>query len=575
MLSARAVSRGVAVGRAICFFGRRRQYFRQSIPEDRIEKEVRRFRAAIRLAKRQLKKIPTEGDSAKIFASHEMILDDRSFADRIESAIRSETVNAEWAVKTVSDGYVAQYKAIADDHIREKYIDIEDIAERILSALGGGDEAAIVPGADAVIVAAELRPSTLIELTANRPKAIVTEHGGWTSHTFILARELGLPAVTNVKGLLRRIRTGDELIVDGFNGTITINPTDADLERALREGDRLESSLDAPRQGPFKTLDGREIIIRANVDIPDVYARAKNFGARGIGLYRSEFLFNQYKGFPSEAEQIEAYRRIARQADGDPVRIRTFDLGVEQLAGDSPEREKNPALGLRAIRLMLTNRDKFRTQLRALLQASHGCSIDIVIPMISDIGEIHKTRELLAAEKSDLEASGIAVGNPKIGAMIETPASVLIADEIAAEVEFFCLGTNDLVQYLLAVDRDNAAAADWFRTLHPAVIRSVRAVLGAASKHGIPAVVCGEMAGSPVYVALLIGLGARELSMNVNSMPRVTRTIEGIAYEEAKAIVAEVDQCRTADEVERLVAAKFTETWSHLFPSEFLPLKPQ
>ncbi len=577
-LKARAVSRGTAVGRAVCLYGRKRQFYRIHIDEERVEREIRRFRASLRLAKRQLRRIAVDGDTsaASIFETHLLILDDQSFIENVEAEIRQRLVNAEWAVKTITDGHITTQKAIPDEHLREKYIDLEDIADRILTALGGGKESAMVLEPDSVVVAKEVRPSTLVELSASNPKAIITEHGGWTSHTFILARELGLPAVTGIKGVMRRVKTGDEVIVDGFHGSLIINP-DAQTRARYEEKVKHELAVDARSAEiappPIKTLDGREIQIRANVDIPDVYERAKRFGARGIGLYRSEFLFNKYKGFPTEAEQIKAYRKIASQAEGDAVRIRTFDLATDQLPGESGGKEKNPALGLRAIRLMLSNRGEFRTQLRALLQVSSEHQVDIVLPMISDISEILETKELLEHERTVLRRKGVEFGNPRIGAMIEVPASVLIAEEIGREVDFFCLGTNDLVQYLLAVDRDNAAVADWFRTLHPAVIRSIKTVLIAAAKCRIPAVVCGEMAGSPVYVALLIGLGATELSMNVNSMERVRRTIEGIAFEEAREIVGELGSCRTSDEIEDHIRRRFTEKWSHLFTPDSLPAR--
>lgn len=576
-IKARAVSRGTAVGNVVCLFGRKRQFYRVSIEVSAVAKEIRRFRAALRLAKRQLRKMSSGGDSrSSVFETHMMILDDASFIEKVEDVISRETVNAEWAVKNVTDGYIAAQKAISDDHLREKYIDLEDIADRILTALGGGKEAVLSLAKDSIVVARELRPSTLIELVASEPQAIITEHGGWTSHTFILAREMGLPAITGIRRVLRRLKTGDRVVVDGFQGSLIVNPsvsTVARYESATVGPTFRGDAFDAEFPRELKTLDGREIIIRANVDIPDVYARAKRYGARGIGLYRSEFLFNQYKGFPSEAEQMRAYRKIASQGDGDPVRIRTFDLAVDQLAAESAEKEKNPALGLRAIRLMLTHRTEFRTQMRALLQVSAEFPLDIVLPMISDISEVRETRRLLERERSALERRGIACGNPRVGAMIEVPASVLVAEDLGREVEFFCLGTNDLVQYLLAVDRDNAAAADWFRTLHPAVLRSVRTVLAAAAKCGIPIVVCGEMAGSPAYVALLVGLGATELSMNVNSMPRVRRTIEGIAYEEAKLIVGELADYRTTEEIEEHVRKRFSEKWSHIFTSDLLPAR--
>lgn len=578
-LKARAVARGVAIGKIVCLHGRKRQFYRIDIEESRIVKEIRRFRAAVRLARRQLKKISAsdaQNSTSNIFEAHLLILEDKSLHEKIERSISEQKVNAEWAVKVVTDGYIAAYKAIPDEHLREKYIDLEDVADRILTALGGGGKSNLKLEKNSIIVAKEVKPSTLIELTSSEPKAIITEHGGWTSHTFILAREINLPAVTGVKGILRRVQTGDEVIVDGFNGQVILHPSKASAEKyeiAAADFQQTAHQEAAPVEEKLKTLDGYEIVVRANLELPNGYARAKRFGAKGIGLYRSEFLFNQFQGFPSEQEQIKAYRKIAKLAGADGVRIRTFDLSVEQLAEENEEKEKNPALGLRAIRLVLRHKKEFRTQIRALLQASFENKIDIVLPMISDVSEITETKKIIAAEKARLRKKNVNFGNPRLGAMIEVPSVVLIAEEIAREVEFFCLGTNDLVQYLLAVDRDNEAVADWFRSLHPAVLRSIKMVLRAAEKQNIPAIICGEMAGSPVYVAILIGLGATELSMNINSIARVRRTISHIAYEEAKEIADNFERLAAADDIENYVRESFLAKWSHLFSLDVLPQK--
>jgi phosphotransferase system enzyme I (PtsI) len=417
----------------------------------------------------------------------------------------------------------------------------------------------------------EVKPSTLIELFESKPKAIVAERGGWTSHTFILAREMNLPAVTGTTEILRRVQTGDKIIVDGYNGQIILHPaaeTISNYKVAAAEFEKFDPGEVEIADRTVKTLDGKEIIVRANLDLPDGYEQAKRYGARGIGLYRSEYLFNQYKGFPSESEQTEVYRRIAETVGDDGIRIRTFDLSAEQFAGDGGEKETNPALGLRAIRFSLRFKKQFRAQIRALLQASYQNKIDIIVPMISDVAEIVEIKKILRKEKTSLIKKGIKIGEPLVGAMIEVPSAVLTIEEIASEVDFLCLGTNDLVQYLLAVDRDNEAVAEWFQTLHPAVLRAIKKVLAAAEEARIPVVVCGEMAGSPFYAPILIGLGATELSMNVSSLPRVRKVLNGIAHEEARAVVGKIEKCRTAAEVESIVRENVREKWAHLFPAE-------
>ncbi|HVF31081.1 MAG TPA: phosphoenolpyruvate--protein phosphotransferase [Pyrinomonadaceae bacterium] len=570
-LKARAMSRGVAIGRVVCLHGNTRQFFRIDIDESAIEQETRRAQAAFRLARRQLNKLRTEpalGVSSVpgIFEAQRAMIEDSSLLSKVEAAVVEEKVNAEWAVKLVTDVYISKYKAITDEHLRERYIDVEDVAERILNALAGGERSTPL-AKDSIIVAKELMPSTLAEQSASNPTAVITEHGGWTSHTFILARELNLPAVTGVRKILRRVDTGDAAIVDGYNGQVILNPTAETLERyrlpaaqfrQINYNDVTVADTDT------KTLDGREIVMRVNVDLPEIYKRAKRVGARGIGLYRSEFLFNRFKGYPTENQQFDAYREIAEYAAEDGVKIRTFDLGPEQVFGQSHGREKNPALGLRAIRLGLAESRQLRIQLRAILRASSGKNIDVVVPMVSGIDEISQVRELVAKESESLKSKGAAIGTPRIGAMVEVPSAVVMISEIVEAADFVCLGTNDLVQYLLAVDRDNESVAGWFRTLHPSVLRSIKSVIDATTSAGKPLVLCGEMAGSPFYVPLLIGLGATELSMNVSAILRVRKVISGLAFAETAELAIEALKCRTADEIEATLEKHIGDKWSHL-----------
>ncbi len=576
-----AVSRGVATGKVTWLYGQKRQFYRIELKENQIEGELQRFHAAVRLAKRQIKKIASQTkESARtnktsILDAHLLILEDKSLSAKIADNIKLEKVNAEWAVKVVTENYIADYKSFTSTHLRERYIDLEDVSNRLLTVLGG-EKPNFLPQKNAIIVAKDVKPSSLIELSESNPKAIITERGGWTSHTFILAREMNLPAVSGIDGVLQKIETGDEVIVDGYNGKIILYPTERNLREykiaAKKFKDGREENL-STKKGNLKTLDGREIIIRANADSPQGFAKAKQFGTHGIGLYRSEFLFNQYKDFPTEQQQIRAYKKIARFVGEEAVHIRTFDLTSEQLANEYSEKEPNPALGLRGIRLSLSHSEQFRIQLSALLQASAGNNIAVVLPMISDVSEIFFAKKILQEEKEKLKKRKIEFGNPCLGAMIEVPSAVFTADEIAREADFLNLGTNDLVQYILAVDRDNPAVADLFRTLHPAIIRAIKTVLTAGEKNDVPVIVCGEMAGSPFYAPILIGLGAKVLSMNVNSISRVRKIVSGIAFEETQEIVKIIEKCQTADEIEDLVRDYFAEKWSHLFSSDILPPK--
>ncbi len=577
-LKARAVSRGVASGKVLCLYGRNRQFYRVELRENQVAGEIRRLRAAFRLSIRQLKHLArsSNGQAGKttsgIFDAHRMILEDPSFREKIEAAIAEERVNAEWAVKSVGDGYIARYKAIPDESLRERYIDLEDVIDRVQNALGGGSSHLKIEK-NTILAAQELKPSTIAELSDRFPNALITEHGGWTSHTFILAREINIPAVTGVRKVLRRLKTGDEVIVDGFTGQIIIHPQAGTLQNVIKTSEQTAAESTVPPDDTSsipKTLDGREIIVRANLDIPSIYNKAKELGARGIGLYRSEFLFNQFKGFPSENEQVTAYSAVADFAGDDGVKIRTFDLNAEQLYGEAAAREKNPALGLRAVRLSLSHSREFGTQLRAILRAAHGKTIDVIVPMVSGVSELRLIRELITKERESLTRKGIEYGEVRLGAMVEVPSSLFLIDEIVEESDLICLGTNDLVQYLLAVDRDNEAVADWFRTVHPGVLRAIAKVSHAAAAAGKPLIVCGEMAGSPFYVPLLIGLGIKEMSMNMNSISRVRRMIAGVAYEECVVLTKQALACRTADEVEEKVFDHIAAKWSHMFPPNFV-----
>ncbi|MDM7924241.1 MAG: phosphoenolpyruvate--protein phosphotransferase [Pyrinomonadaceae bacterium] len=581
-LKAKAVSRGIAIGRAVCLFGNDRQYYRIDIPEKKVESELRRFRAAVRLSGRQLKKLigadnhKHSATGVEIFETHKMILEDSAFISKIENTIQERLTNAEWAVKLVTDEYVSRFKELDDEHFRDRFVDLEDVSQRITNALGGGHRVKVRLDDDAIIVAKELRPSTLVELYEGAPAGLITEHGGWTSHSFILAREVNIPAVTGLKKILRRLDTGDRVIVDGFAGQVILNPSDETVREYRHEAKRtrpIEIPTDARSSQPLKTLDGREITIRANADLPTVYRRSTQFGVKGIGLFRSEFLFNRFGGFPTEKQQYEAYRRLAAVVGDDGVKIRTFDIGAGQLVDRNDDRERNPALGLRAVRLSLAYPKQLRVQFRAILRAAHNCSVDIVIPMVSSVAEIRDVKAILEHERDRLERSGIECGDPGLGAMIEVPAAVLIADNILAETDFVCLGTNDLIQYLLAVDRDNETVANWYRTLHPAVLKAIGIVVEAAESANKPAILCGEMAASPFYVPVLVGLGVRELSMNVNAIPGVRRLIAGIAYEEAVGLVETISTFRTTLDVENTVRKTIVEKWAHLYPPEFLDIR--
>lgn len=574
------VSDGIIVGRVLRIHSGARNIYRATLEEADVEREVRRWRAAVRLARRQLLKIKARAehelgeDHAYIFDAHLLMLEDQKLLGDVESYIRVERANAEWAVKVVGDRILAVYAEIKDDYLRERGSDIEDVMQRILVALSGEGFRYRNLTEDAVVVSEDLLPSAVAELDFKYARAIATDAGGWTSHTAILARGLGIPAVVGLREFYRHARTGDHVVVDAFAGEVILHPSKQTIEHynsLSADTRRAGLAVAESATGPLRTEDGVDIVLRANLELPAEFEGVQRFGARGVGLYRSEFLMSQRGRMPSEDEQCEAYKEIAKLAGEDGATIRLFDLGGDKSTSAFIDTERNPALGLRAIRFSLRHEDDLRTQVRAILRAAAHGRLRIVLPMISDLTEVRSARRIIDEEREALVKRGVGVGEICIGAMIEVPAAVLIADKIAREVDFFSLGTNDLVQYLLAVDRGNDEVSDWFRSLHPSVLVSIKRTVEAARAASIPAVVCGEMASTPAYAAILLGLGATELSMTISAIPRVRRTVAGITVREAKEIAESCLDCATADDVEELVRVRLGSRWPHLFPSKSLP----
>lgn len=575
-LPALAVSRGVGVGRVVFLHGETRQFFRTDLDPDHVGPEIARFAQALDASKDQLHLLAagTEPDTSQpvsgIFGVHLLILES-SFVEKIESVIQNQRVNAEWAIRTVADQYLERQASITDLHFRDKYLDIEDVANRLLTALAGSTLTEQTD-TDAVIVARDLRPSAIMELAKSKPAAFVTEHGGWTSHSSILAREFGLPMVSGVRNLEQFVANDDLIIVDGTRGEVIVNPGRETLRQfeVLLSEETIAHGTENISGKELTTLDGTPIMVRANVDLAAGYSIAKRLGARGIGLFRSESLIRLPGVIPSEEAQVLAYRHMSDVTGSEGVRIRTFDIGIDMHGNDEAVSERNPSLGLRSIRLSLTDPKYFLIQAQALLRASFDRKIDIILPMVSGVGDVLRAKALIDEARAHLAAAGIAAGNPGLGAMIETPSAVLTANQIAANVDFMCLGTNDLVQYLLAVDRDNEAVAGFYQTLHPAVIVAIENVILAGERAGVPVAVCGEMAGSAFYVPVLIGLGARELSVNVNSIQPVWQLLSGISISEAEALVKRVKDCKTTDEIESLLHEYYSATWSGMFPPGLL-----
>ena len=577
------VSEGIAVGHVLRMHEGVQHVYYSRIDVSEVEAERQRLRDAVALASEQVRSIKKQAeerlgkDYAYIFDAHLLMLEDKRLLMDIENQITSRHSNAEWAVKVVGDQLLSLYDEIKDEYLRERGSDIEDIIQRLIVALRGVNPQHRSLSQDAVIVAQDLLPSAVAELDLEFARALTTDTGGWTSHTSILARGIGIPAVVGLRDFYRRTKTGDQIIVDSKRNEVILHPSAETLEQYRAESAARESRpavADAKPDEPLQTTDGVEVILRANVELPSEFDGVRKYGARGVGLYRSEFLLAPSGGVVSENQQRLAYEEIAGIAGADGVVIRLFDLGGEYSRGYK-EPEKNPALGLRAIRFGLVREEVMRTQVRAILVAARSGNLKIVLPMVADVSDVHRAKIIICDEMKKLEEAGQQGGDIKVGAMLEVPSAVFMADSIAKIVDFVELGTNDLVQYTLAVDRGNDEVADWFRTLHPAVLRSIDQSLAAARKAGIPAIVCGEMASTPAYAVLLIGLGASDLSMTPSAIPRVRRTLAQISSKDAAEIVMECLKCETADEVENLVRERFSKLWYHLFPSESLPLPRQ
>ena len=575
-----SVSEGLVAGRVLRIHRGTKHVYPARIEIGDVEKEINRFRDAVDQARNQLLAIKDRAAKlmgpahAYIFDAHILLLEDHQFLSEIEKYITRKQANAEWAVKVIGDRLLLVYAEIKDSYLRERGSDIEDVIHRVLEALSGERPSYLDLVEEAVIVSEDLLPSAVAELDLKHARAIVTDAGGWTSHTAIIARSLGIPAMVGLEDLCQHARTGDEIVVDSYKGEVVLHPSKATIDECQAEIAKRAGTptIDSAKgTGAVRTKDGVQILLRANVELPAEFDGVRKYGAQGIGLYRSEFLLAQPGVMLSEEKQYLAYSEVAELAGEDGAIVRLFDLGGDKSGDSAIDSERNPALGLRAIRFSLRNEAVMRTQVRAIMRAAAKGRLDIVLPMVADVSDVRRAQTIVAEERSRLETGGAESGPVRIGAMIEVPSAVLTADKIARAVDFFELGTNDLVQYVLAVDRSNDKVAEWFRSLHPAVLESISRTLKAAREAGIPAIVCGEMASTPAYAVVLVGLGATELSMTPSSIPRVMSVLTEIDTRDAASIAAECLQCPTADEAEDTVRERFMSQWPHLFSPKTLP----
>jgi len=533
------VSDGISVGRATVLARELPEIVEYTLAPDQLDAEIARFLHAVKSARRQLVKIrdhippDAPAEAVSFIDTHVMILDDKMISEAPMEIIREQRRNAEWALKMQSDRLGEMFERMDDAYLRNKKTDVAQVVDRILrNLLAKADEDETERlGESEIVVAHDLTPADTVMLKHKRVHAFVTNMGGPISHTAILARSLGIPAIVSVHNATRYVRSGDQVIVDGKRGVLIVSPdeaTIAEYRRRQREILKRREALTRLRKARAVTLDGERVRLYANIELPGDVKAAVEAHAEGIGLYRTEFLYMNRPQPPDEEEQFRAYARVARALAGKPVTIRTLDLGADkQVDGHGRTAlTANPALGLRAVRLCLHDPALFRPQLRAILRASAIGKVRIMIPMLSSQDELFRVLDLVEETKSSLKRAREKF-NPRvpIGGMVEVPAAALSADLFAPYLDFFSIGTNDLIQYTLAIDRVDDAVNYLYDPLHPAVLRLIALTLEAGRKARIPVAMCGEMAGDPRYTRLLLGLGLKEFSMHPATLLQVKQNV--------------------------------------------------
>ena len=535
---------------------------RYRIAPSQVPDEIGRFETALILTRMQILEMQQRiaesigAKDAAIFDAHLLVVEDRTLIDEVLRKLETDLCNVEWVFQEVATRYAETLNKIDDPYLRERALDIQDVTKRVIRNLQGKAPKTFLALSEShILVAHNLTPSDTASINRANVLGIATDLGSRTSHAAILARSLNIPAVVGLHDITAKLETGQHVLVDGSDGLLIVNPaaetiahyTEVESRRA-----RVVAQLKELRTTRSTTRDGRHVVLSANIELPeDVEAVAAN-GAEGIGLYRTEFLYLNRTTLPTEDEQFETYRKVAERVRPDPLIIRTFDLGGDKLAPGTVDitDELNPFLGWRAIRLCLENIDIFKTQLRAILRASAVGNMKIMFPMISGLEELRAAKAVLAECNEELRRSGIPLGEEiEVGAMIEIPSAAICANVLASEVDFFSIGTNDLIQYALAVDRVNEKIAYLYEPTHPAILRLLKMIADAAHAHHIWVGVCGEMAGDVALIPLLLGLGMDELSAGATLVPRIKRAVQSLAIPECRELVEETLKLNTGSEI--------------------------
>jgi phosphotransferase system enzyme I (PtsI) len=541
------------------------------IPGDTVDAEIAKFRSALADTREELLQIKTSladsmgEDHARIFDAHLLILDDVMVTEDTEALVRTEGYNAAWALKEVISRVVASLSHIGDEYLKERSADIIDVKRRVLSKLLGVKRVKVLnPSQPSIVVAHELSPSETAQVDRRVVLGYATDRGGRTSHTAILARSQGVAAVVGLEDAARLIETGDTLILDGNCGTLIINPLDATIKKykiEIEKWKEFEAQLLTLTGYPAETLDHHKVELVANIDLPDEVRSALDYGAEGIGLFRTEYFFIAHDQLPTEEEQYKVYRAVVDRMKDKPVTIRVLDIGGDKIAGYlHRSAELNPFMGWRGIRFLLTRKDIFKTQLRAIYRASGHGRVRLMFPLIVSIDEVLRAKEICEEVKADLLRARYKIDSDlDVGIMIETPSAVALAGALAREVDFFSIGTNDLIQYTMAVDRGNTKISYLYQHLHPSIIRFLKMTVDAAKKNDIPTAICGEMCADPLATVVLLGLGIDEFSCSPNSMPEVKKIVRSVTYDECKMIVKKILQYSTTEKIEEHVESFLKE----------------
>ncbi|MDK4161408.1 phosphoenolpyruvate--protein phosphotransferase [Staphylococcus pseudintermedius] len=564
-----AASDGVAIAKAYLLVEPDLSFSNEKT--DQPEAEVQKFNEALNNSKIELTKIRNHAeeqlgsDKAAIFDAHLLVLDDPELIQPIEEKIKNESASAPQALTEVTQNFITIFESMDNEYMKERAADIRDVAKRVLAHILGVElpNPSIIDES-VIIVAHDLTPSDTAQLNKQYVQGFVTNIGGRTSHSAIMSRSLEIPAVVGTKSISESVQQGDMVIVDGLTGDVIVNPSDDEIKAYQHKRESFfadRESLKQLRDEPSKTLDGHEVELAANIGTPNDLEGVHNNGAEGIGLYRTEFLYMGRDNMPTEDEQFEAYKKVLESMEGKRVVVRTLDIGGDkELPYLNLPEEMNPFLGYRAIRLCLDQPEIFRPQLRALLRASAYGKLNIMFPMVATIQEFRDAKALLLEEKENLKQEGVEVSDDiELGIMVEIPATAALADVFAKEVDFFSIGTNDLIQYTMAADRMSERVSYLYQPYNPSILRLIKQVIDASHQEGKWTGMCGEMAGDETAIPLLIGLGLDEFSMSATSILKARRQIKDLSRTEMVQLADRALNCATVDEVVDLVKAKTTK----------------